>query len=148
MALPISFFGARQDFFALGIKMPFRFEVVSVIAKYGSVMIAMPYVRHACRAFWNKHALIPVVFCCLVRQSTFGGRSPSKHFFDDGAHVGKLWGVCECRETCTADHSIKLGLRFGEGNHRECPPDHHLNMPDVVSKPAPLRCVVIIIFLA
>src|SRR6266478_8091343 len=128
--------------------MPFWSEFIGIVAEYRPIVVALPYVPHARRALWNEHAIVPVIVCCLVRYSVLDSGSPAKHFFDDGAHVGKLWGVCECREACTADHSIKLGLRFGEGNHRECPPDHHLNMPDVVSKPAPLRCVVIIIFLA
>src|SRR6267154_334524 len=78
------------------------------------------------RTSWNEHAVIPVVFCRLVRQSAFGGRSSAEDFrvFDDGAHVRKLWSTCECRESYTADHGIKFGLRsalhFGECTTSVC----------------------------
>jgi hypothetical protein len=126
MALPIRFSGARQGFIALGIEVPFWSEAVGIVTEYGPVVVAMPYIGHARRAFWDKHALVPVIFCCLVRQSAFDGRPPTKHLFDSGAHIRKLWGVCERRETRTADHDINFGLRsvlhFGESHHRKCPP--------------------------
>ena len=104
--------------------MPFRSEVT--VTEYCPVMVSMPYVGHTRHTFWNEHAVIPVVFCRLVRQSAFGRRSPAEDFFDDGAHVRKPWSICECRETRTADHDIKFGLRsalhFRERHHRERPP--------------------------
>src|SRR6266478_134643 len=106
--------------------MPFWSEFIGIVAEYRPIVVALPYVPHARRALWNEHAIVPVIVCCLVRYSVLDSGSPAKHFFDDGAHVGKLWGVCECREACTADHSIELGLRlalyFREGHHRKRPP--------------------------
>src|SRR6266403_2539652 len=106
--------------------MPFWSEFIRIVTEYGFIVVALPYVPYARRTLWNEHALIPVILCCLVRYSVLDGGSPAQHFFDDGAHVRKLWSVSESGETCTAAHSINFclcsALYFREGHHCKRPP--------------------------
>jgi hypothetical protein len=62
MTFLIRFFGAWQEFTIVA-KMPFWLELIGIVTEYGPVVIAVPYIGYACRAFWNEHALIPVIFC-------------------------------------------------------------------------------------
>ena len=125
MAFPIRFFWAWQQFTIVA-KVPFRLKLIDIVTEYGPVVITMPYIGYACRAFWNEHALIPVIFCRSVRQTESDSGSPAKNFSDDCAHLRKAWSVGICRETRTTDHAIKLSLcsalYLGEGYHCKCPP--------------------------
>jgi hypothetical protein len=125
MAFLIRLFGAGQQFTIVA-KVPFRLELIGIVTEYRSVMIAMPRIGYACRAFRNEHALIPAIFCRFVRDPERESGSPAKNLSDDCPQVRKTWCVSKCRETCTADDGIKFILRSAlhlrEGYHRSCPP--------------------------
>jgi hypothetical protein len=126
MTFSICFLEACWQEFTIVAEMPFWLELIGIVTEYAPIAIAMPYVGYACRAFWNKHAIVPVIFCRYVRQSESDSRSPAKNFFDNCAHVGKPWSVSICRKTLTTDHGIKFDLcstlSLREGYHRKCPP--------------------------
>jgi hypothetical protein len=125
MTFLVRFFGAWQQFTILA-KMSFWPELIDTVTEYCPVTIAMPYVGYAYRAFWNEHALVPVVFFRCVRDSDRESGPPAKNFSDNCPHVRKARSVGKCRETRTADDGIKFGLRLvlylGEGHHRNRPP--------------------------
>ena len=143
MAFPIRFFWAWQQFTIVA-RVPFRLKLIDIVTEYGPVVITMPYIGYACRAFWNEHALIPVIFCRSVRQTESDSGSPAKNVSDDCAHLRKAWSVGICRETRTTDHAIKLSLclRCTSGK-ATIASVHYISVVDVVSNPAPLLRIVI-----
>jgi hypothetical protein len=76
--------------------------------------------------FGMYHAFLLVSFGCNMRNRKRCGRTPTKGFSDDCAHVWKMRGIGKGRETVTSNHRIYFrlcsALHFRERKHSKRPP--------------------------
>ena len=125
MTLLIRLRRAGQRFSVL-VEVSLRSELVSVVAEYGTVVVAVPYVGYAHGALRDERALVPVVFARGVGHAERYGGTPAKDFFEDCADVWEARCVGEGWETVTADYGVQFDLRSAlhlwKGYHSERPP--------------------------
>ena len=112
--------------FSLVVEMPFWPEFIGIVTEYGTVVITLPYIGHACRAFRDEQTTIPIIFCGFVRHAEWYRGSPTKNLLDDGSYVRKVRSVRECRGMSATDDDIEFGLgsalHLREGHHGKRPP--------------------------